>query len=44
MAIERALREDGTWRRRMETGREERSATAANLRRTLQELGAPTKK
>jgi diadenosine tetraphosphate (Ap4A) HIT family hydrolase len=41
LAIERALREDGVWRRRMETGREERSATMANLRRALQELGAP---
>jgi diadenosine tetraphosphate (Ap4A) HIT family hydrolase len=41
VAVERALQEDGTWRRRMETGREERSVTAAKLRRTLQELGAP---
>jgi diadenosine tetraphosphate (Ap4A) HIT family hydrolase len=41
LAIERALREDGAWRRRMETGREERAATAVNLRRTLRELGAP---
>lgn len=40
LAIERALREE-TWHRRMETGREERTATAANLRRALQELDAP---
>lgn len=40
LAIERALREDGAWRRRMETGREERATTAANLRRTLHKLGA----
>ena len=39
--IERALREDGAWRRRMETGREERATTAANLRKALQELDAP---
>ena len=41
LAIERAVREDGAWRRRMETGREERATTAANLRRALQELDAP---
>lgn len=41
LAIERALREDGVWRRRMETGREERSATTAKLRRALQEMDAP---
>jgi diadenosine tetraphosphate (Ap4A) HIT family hydrolase len=40
LAIERALREE-VWRRRMETGREERAATSANLRRALHELGAP---
>jgi diadenosine tetraphosphate (Ap4A) HIT family hydrolase len=40
LTIERAQREEGT-RRHMESGREERSTTAANLRRTLQELGAP---
>ncbi|MHB1423041.1 MAG: HIT family protein [Gemmataceae bacterium] len=39
LAIERTHR-DEEWRRRMETGREEPSATVANLRRTLQELGA----
>jgi diadenosine tetraphosphate (Ap4A) HIT family hydrolase len=40
ISIDRALREE-TWRRRMETGREERATTAANLRQTLQQLGAP---
>ncbi len=40
LSIERALREEA-WRRRMETGREERATTAANLRQTLQQLGAP---
>lgn len=41
LALARAEHEGGEWRRRMETGREERAATAAKLRRTLQELGAP---
>jgi diadenosine tetraphosphate (Ap4A) HIT family hydrolase len=40
LAIERALGEEEAWRRRMETGREERATTAANLRRALQQLGA----
>ena len=40
LAIERALREE-PWRRRMETGREERATTAANLRQALEQLGAP---
>ncbi len=38
--IERALREE-PWRRRMETGREERTTTIANLRQTLEQLDAP---
>jgi len=38
--IERALREE-PWRRRMETGREERAATVANLRQALEQLDAP---
>jgi diadenosine tetraphosphate (Ap4A) HIT family hydrolase len=40
LAIDRAQREE-VWRRRMETGREERATTAANLRRTLEQMGAP---
>lgn len=38
--IDRA-QHDETWRRRMETGREERAATAANLRRMLEQRDAP---
>jgi diadenosine tetraphosphate (Ap4A) HIT family hydrolase len=38
--IERAQREEA-WHRRMETGREERATTAANLRRALEQLDAP---
>jgi diadenosine tetraphosphate (Ap4A) HIT family hydrolase len=41
LGIDRAEREGGPWRRRMETGREERATTAANLRQALQQLGAP---
>jgi len=39
-AVERATN-DEAWRRRMETGREERATTAANLRSALEQLGAP---
>lgn len=39
LAIERT-HQDESCRQRMETGREEREATVAKLRRTLQELGA----
>jgi hypothetical protein len=40
MAIERAQREE-SWHRRMETGREERAATAAALRSVLEQMSAP---
>ena len=40
LAIDRA-QHDEVWHRRMETGREERAATTANLRRTLEQMGAP---
>jgi diadenosine tetraphosphate (Ap4A) HIT family hydrolase len=40
LAVERAA-EDEAWCRRMETGREERATTAANLRKVLEQLGAP---
>ena len=40
MAVERATT-DEAWRRRMETGREERATTAANLRKALEQMGAP---
>jgi diadenosine tetraphosphate (Ap4A) HIT family hydrolase len=39
-SIERAER-DPEWRRRLETGRAERGRTAADLRETLERLGAP---
>jgi diadenosine tetraphosphate (Ap4A) HIT family hydrolase len=41
LGIDHAEREGGPWRRRMETGREERAATAANLRQALRQLDAP---
>lgn len=41
LGIDRAEREGGAWRRRMETGREERATTAANLRHALQQMDAP---
>ena len=40
LAVERALG-DEVWRRRMETGREERTTTAANLRKALEQMDAP---
>ena len=40
LAVERALG-DEVWRRRMETGREERATTVANLRKALEQMGAP---
>jgi diadenosine tetraphosphate (Ap4A) HIT family hydrolase len=40
LAVEQATG-DEVWRRRMETGREERATTVANLRRALEEMGAP---
>jgi diadenosine tetraphosphate (Ap4A) HIT family hydrolase len=40
LAIDRA-QHDEVWHRRMETGREERATTTANLRRTLEQMGAP---
>ena len=40
MAVERATI-DEAWKRRMETGREERAVTAANLRKVLEQMGAP---
>jgi diadenosine tetraphosphate (Ap4A) HIT family hydrolase len=41
LGIDRAEREGGAWRRRMETGREERATTATKLRNVLQQMGAP---
>jgi len=40
LAVERAT-DDEVWRRRMETGREERATTVANLRQALKQMGAP---
>lgn len=40
LALDRAER-DADWRRRLETGPQERTATAAALRQTLTRLGAP---
>jgi diadenosine tetraphosphate (Ap4A) HIT family hydrolase len=41
LSIDRAEREKGPWRRRMETGREERATTVAKIKQALQQLGAP---
>jgi diadenosine tetraphosphate (Ap4A) HIT family hydrolase len=41
LAVDRAER-DADWRRRMETGPQDRAATAAALRRRLHDMGVPT--
>lgn len=40
LAVDRAQHEEA-WRRRMETGRQERSVTMAQLRQALEQMGAP---